>query len=76
MNLRLIINDFLSLSICRVKNYISNGLDNKYLRDPDDGVNILKKKADISLLEKAEPELRESFQKEGFKNDLINIPRI
>jgi hypothetical protein len=36
----------------------------------------VKKKANIGLLEKAEPLLSESFPKEGFKPDLNDIPKI
>ena len=49
-----------------------------YLRDPDGGVNELKKAAQLGLLENAEPEsdLGVSFPKHGFSSDLTNIPQI
>ena len=58
------------INFFRVKHYIDNALDKKYLRDPDYGVNLKKKKAKLGMLEKAEPELNASFPKEGFKSNL------
>lgn len=46
-----------------VKHYVENGLDKKYLRDPDNGANIMKKKADLGLLDKKSLKQMENFQK-------------
>jgi hypothetical protein len=43
----------------------------------DGGINVLRTEAEIGVLEpKAEPELTETFPKEGFKNDLMGIPKV
>jgi hypothetical protein len=55
---------------------MKSGLDAKYLRDPDVGVNIVRKTAQLDLLENSEPELCESFPKNGFSCDLSNIPEV
>ena len=60
----------------RVKDYIKNGLDSKYLRDPDGQLCMLRKKARLGVLESAEPELPQSFPKEGFSDDLMKIPKL
>ncbi|KAK3746729.1 hypothetical protein QZH41_001466 [Actinostola sp. cb2023] len=60
----------------RVNDYIKTGLDSKYLHDPDGGINLLRKKAEFGVLEKAEPDLPQSFPKEGFKSDLMGIPKV
>jgi hypothetical protein len=59
-----------------VNNYIKNGLDSKYLRDPDGGVHLLKKKAQLGILDNAEPEPSNTFPKEGFSCDLHDIPKV
>ena len=51
-------------------------MNSKYLRDPDGGINLLRKKAEFGVLEKAEPDLPQSFPKEGFKSDLMGIPKV
>ncbi|KAK3728953.1 hypothetical protein QZH41_016826 [Actinostola sp. cb2023] len=56
--------------ITRVKDYIQNGLDSKYLRDPDGGINILRKKAQLGVLDNEEPDFSHTFPREGFKCDL------
>lgn len=60
----------------RVKHYVENGLDKKYLRDPDNGANIMKKKADLGLLDKKEPQTNGKFPKEGFNSDLNALPKV
>ncbi|KAK3720696.1 hypothetical protein QZH41_013372 [Actinostola sp. cb2023] len=60
----------------RVKDYIKNGLDHKYLRDPDGGINVLRKKAEIGVFEHKYPELTEIFHKEVFKSNLMGIPKV
>ena len=64
------------ISFNRVKDYIRNGFDVKYLRDPDGGVNLLKKKAELGLLDNKEPSLTETFPKDGFNTDLLGIPKV
>ena len=59
-----------------MKRYIDKCLDKKYLRDPDSGVNLRKKKAKLGILEKAEPELSANFPKEDFKSDLSDSPKV
>lgn len=60
----------------RVKHYIDYGLDKKYLRDPDGGVNLMKKKASLGLVDQTEPKLSESFPKEGYTSDLSALPKV
>ena len=62
--------------VFRVQDYIKNGLDAKYLRDPDGGIHLLRKKAQLGILEKEEPQLNPSFPKEGYKTDLKGLPKI
>ena len=64
------------INFFRMKHYIDNGLDKKYLRDPDYGVNLMKKKAKLGMFEKAEPKLSASFPKEGFKSNLSDSPKV
>lgn len=59
-----------------MKYYVNNGLDAKYLRDPDGGVNLLRKKAKLGVLVKSEPDLKQEFPTEGFKSDLTEIPEV
>ena len=59
-----------------MKCYIDNGLDKKYLQDPDNGINLMKKKAELRIIEKSEPELRASFPEEDFKADLSGSPKV
>lgn len=60
----------------RVHDYIKHGFDVKYLRDPDGGVNLLRKKAQLGVLENQEPEVKDSFPKEGFQPDIKALPKI
>lgn len=59
-----------------MNDYIKSGLASKYLRDPDGGINVLKKKAQLGVLDNAEPELSPTFPKEGFSCDLSGMPKI
>jgi hypothetical protein len=61
---------------CRVKDYVKNGLDSKYLRDPDGGINLQRKKAQLGLLESTVPDVSHSFPKEGFKTDISGMPKL
>ncbi|XP_022791321.1 uncharacterized protein LOC111330683 [Stylophora pistillata] len=45
--------------ITRVQDYIKHGLDVKYLRDPDGGLHLLRKKAQLGVLEEEEPQLNQ-----------------
>jgi hypothetical protein len=67
--------NYSSLFDFRIKDYKNNGLDSKYLRDPDGGINLLKKKAELGVLENTEP-VASTFPKEGFKCDISNIPKL
>ena len=57
---------------------MDNGLDKKYLRDPDGGVHLLKKQAEACLLPEKEPaaEKIKSFPSEGYSTDLSRIPKV
>ena len=48
----------------------------KYLRDPDGGLHLLRKKVELGVLEQEEPQLAQSFPKEGYKADLKGLPNI
>lgn len=66
----------ISYYFCRVQDYIKSGLATKYLRDPDGGINLLKKKAHLGVLDNADLEPSPAFPKEGFSCDLSGIPRV
>lgn len=51
-------------------------MDKKFLRDPDGGIHILKKKAELGVLDNEEPSMNETFPKAGFTTDLKGLPRI
>ena len=46
------------------------------MRDPDGGVNLLRKKAELGVLDNQEPDINESYPKGGFEKDLNGLPRI
>ena len=50
-----------------VKGYVDKGLEKKYLRDPENVVNLMKKKAKLGVLEKAELDISASLPKEDLK---------
>ena len=56
-------------------NYIKSALDNKYLRDPDGGINLHRKKAQAGALSEAEPVEINSFPKGGYSVDLSKAPK-
>lgn len=60
----------------RVKDYQNSGLDSKYLRDPDGGIHLLKKKAELGALEETDPDIQSTFPEEGFKTDISGIPNV
>ena len=62
--------------IDRVKDYKNSGLDIKYLRDPDGGIHLLKKKAELGALEETEPDVQSTFPKDGFKCEISGIPKV
>ena len=64
------------MQICRVEDYIKHRLDIKYLRDQDGGLHLLRKKVELGVLEQEEPQLAQSFPKEGYKADLKGLPNI
>lgn len=59
-----------------MKDYIKNGLAERYLRDPDGGVNILRKRAELGDLDCTEPEESSTFPNEGFSCDLSGLPKV
>jgi len=60
----------------RVNDYVKNGLDSKYLCDPDGGINLQRKKAQLGVLESTAPDVSHSFPKEGFKTDISGMPKV
>ncbi|XP_029207043.2 uncharacterized protein LOC114970731 [Acropora millepora] len=60
----------------RVKHYVDHKLDAKYLRDPDGGINVLKKKAAAGLLDQTSPTDVSSFPTEGYSTNLSKIPKV
>ncbi|KAK3741757.1 hypothetical protein QZH41_008854 [Actinostola sp. cb2023] len=60
----------------RVNYYIQNKLDTKYLRDPDGGLHVLRKKAEAGLLPQSSPEELQSYPTEGYSVDLSKIPKV
>ena len=62
--------------VFRVKDYIKSGLASKKLLDPDGGVNIARKKAELGVLDVVEPELTATFpsEAEGFTESLSDLP--
>lgn len=61
---------------CRVIHYTKNNLDKKYLRDPDGGVNVLKKKAEAGLLSETQPKELDRFPSDGYGTDMSKVPKI
>ena len=60
----------------RVKDYIAGGLTSK-IKDPDDGIHLVKAKASMGLMEKINAkELKENFPVDGFTEDLNILPAI
>jgi hypothetical protein len=51
-------------------------MDSKYLRDPDGGMNLLRKKAQVGALENTVPDISSTFPTEGFKCDISGIPKL
>lgn len=51
-------------------------LDAKYFRDPDGGINVLKKKAAAGLLDQTSPADVSSFPTEGYSTNLSKIPKV
>lgn len=60
----------------RVNDYIKSGLDKKYLRDPDGGIHLMKKKAEAGLLSETEPCGTESFPTVGYQSSLSSMPKV
>lgn len=51
-------------------------MDTKYLRDPDDGINILKKKAEAGLLDQTSPTEEKAYPTEGYSTNLSKVPKV
>ncbi|PFX22069.1 hypothetical protein AWC38_SpisGene13410 [Stylophora pistillata] len=62
----------------RVKDYIKSGLYKKYLRDPDGGLNLLRRKAQVGALSETQPNDDDikAFPKDGYSVDLVKTPNI
>ena len=60
----------------RVKDYIGSGLDRKRLRDPDGGIHLAQKKAELGILEEHTPNVATTFPTEGFSENLEGLPVI
>ena len=59
-----------------VNHYVDHKLDVKYLRDPDGGINVLKKKAEAGLLDQTAPTEIKSFPTEGYSTNLSKMPKV
>ena len=58
-----------------MKDYIHNGLD-KDVIDPDQGVNVARKRLELGLANEVSSELNENFPSSGFKPGISELPRI
>jgi len=60
-----------------VKDYVKSGLHQTNLRDPDGGVHLARKKAELGVLEEQTPaNVTTSFPQEGFCESLQGLPTI
>ena len=55
---------------------MKSGLLIKELRDPDGGIHLARKKAQLGVLDEVQPDLRESFPEEGFNESLLGLPMV
>ena len=55
---------------------MKSGLSIKELRDPDGGIHLARKKAQLGVLDEVQPDLRESFPEEGFNESLLGLPMV
>jgi hypothetical protein len=55
---------------------MKSGLATKSLRDPDGGIRLARKKAELGVIEEVEPEVKTSFPTEGFSDSLDGLPLI
>ena len=62
--------------LIRVKDYINSGLAAKNLRDPDGGIHLARKKAQLGILEVVEPDVKTRFPNEGFSENLEGLPEV
>ena len=46
------------------------------LRDPDGGINLARKRAELGVIEEVEPELKTTFPTEGFSEKMEGLPEI
>ena len=63
-------------SFYRIKDYIKSGLAIKHIRDPNSGIHLARKKAELGMIEEIEPDVKSSFPSEGFSDSLEDIPVI
>ena len=59
-----------------MRNYIKSGRSEKELRDPDGGIHMARKKAELGGLDEVQPELKASFPVEGFSESLAELPLV
>ena len=62
-------------SVFRVNDYIKSGMD-KDVVDPDDGVNLAKKRKMLGVAEVVDPEINENFPSGGFQCSVALLLRI
>lgn len=62
--------------IARIKDYIKSGPAIKHLRDPDGGIHLARKKAQLGVIEEVKPDVKTSFPTEGFSDSLDSTPSI
>lgn len=55
---------------------MKSGLSDKELRDPDGGIPLAKKKAQLGVLDEVRPELKSAFPVEGYSESLIGLPMV
>ena len=70
---------FISLTLLgfRLKDYVSGGLHLKNLKDPDGGVHLARKKVILGIMDEVNPpKITEIFPKDGFHEDLSNLPEV
>ena len=70
---------FISLTLLgfRLKDYVSGGLHLKNLKDPDGGVHLARKKVILGIMDEVNPpNITEIFPKDGFHEDLSNLPEV
>ena len=62
----------------RIRDYVQSGLHLKYLRDPDGGIHLARKKTSLGMMEEMNPteNIKHSFPKDGFSENLADLPNV